>query len=293
MANIDSVKLPNGNEYNLQDVVSAKGSQPNLLINGWFTVNQRGAASYSDGKYCADRWSFAALSSTSTVTINANGATFVFAAGETGCQLKQKFESIPWAGKTVTVSAIVDGVLYSATATWPNDSSSLQVNLNNSGLSAFLNNTSGNLSLVIRSTSAVTIRAVKLELGSSSTLANDAPPDYTTELLKCQRYFVRIQARGISKSVFVTYGTSTTSTIGTLYLAVPLRAQPTIAYSGFELRDIATETNIAITSMSVGSDTFLNIPTIITSSSSGITKERAYIFRSTTATSYLDFDAEL
>lgn len=33
------------------------------------------------------------------------------------------------------------------------------------------------------------IVAVKLELGSVSTLANDPPADYATELLKCMRYY--------------------------------------------------------------------------------------------------------
>ena len=35
----------------------------------------------------------------------------------------------------------------------------------------------------------ITIESIKLELGSVSTLANDLPMDYTTELLRCQRYF--------------------------------------------------------------------------------------------------------
>jgi hypothetical protein len=39
--------------------------------------------------------------------------------------------------------------------------------------------------------SALTIHAVKLELGSVSTLANDTAPNYTDELLKCQSYFER------------------------------------------------------------------------------------------------------
>ena len=38
----------------------------------------------------------------------------------------------------------------------------------------------------------ITIKAVKLELGTVSTLANETAPNYQQELAKCQSYFVRI-----------------------------------------------------------------------------------------------------
>lgn len=44
--------------------------------------------------------------------------------------------------------------------------------------------------------SDITIDAVKLELGTVSTLQYDAPPIYSQELAKCQRYFQRIGGTG-------------------------------------------------------------------------------------------------
>ena len=47
---------------------------------------------------------------------------------------------------------------------------------------------------------SITLKAVKLEIGSVSTLANDAPPNYAAELAKCQRYFQRFRTESERKS---------------------------------------------------------------------------------------------
>ena len=76
MANISSVKLPDNSEYNFEDVVSAKGTNPNLLINPWFTVNQRGFTSSTGvtDVYTVDRWSIEKSGGTGgQTTQNSNG----------------------------------------------------------------------------------------------------------------------------------------------------------------------------------------------------------------------------
>ena len=45
----------------------------------------------------------------------------------------------------------------------------------------------------IRAYGNMTVRAVKMERGTVSTLLNDSIPNYETELLRCQRYFIRIE----------------------------------------------------------------------------------------------------
>ena len=88
MANIESVKLPNGTQYDIKDNISgyahkiasptadnlvtltASGdiadsgiaksdviqSNPNLLDNPFFTVNERGVTSWASGGFVMDRW---------------------------------------------------------------------------------------------------------------------------------------------------------------------------------------------------------------------------------------------
>ena len=43
-----------------------------------------------------------------------------------------------------------------------------------------------------------TVKAIKLEKGTVSTLAQDTAPNYATELLKCQRYFINVIGNGAS-----------------------------------------------------------------------------------------------
>lgn len=299
MANISSVKLPDNSEYNFEDVVSAKGSQPNLLINPWFTINQRGftSATAPMGVYTCDRWyAMKTEGSTATVTVNSSGVTL---SGQS-IVLRQFFEDIPAAGRTVTLSVLLqDGTIKSSTGTSPTSKPAantdyIVVSLTNGTVSyAYNANKDALMVQVFNNTSGSTaVKAVKLEIGSTSTLHLDTEPDYTTELLKCQRYFVRIQARGTAKSLYTGVGLDT-SLVGTVVtLATPLRTQPTIAYANFELRDLTTATNISITNITVGGDTFLDRPTMICTGS-GITAGRSYIIRSAASTAYIDFNAEL
>jgi hypothetical protein len=83
--------------------------------------------------------------------------------------------------------------------------------------------------------SPLTIRAVKLELGSVSTLAMDTAPNYATELAKCQRYFQRIGKNSSSqngKTLGVSSAFATSDMWMPIYLPVPLRAAPAINING-------------------------------------------------------------
>ncbi len=67
------------------------------------------------------------------------------------------------------------------------------------------------------------VQTIKLEVGNISTLANDPPQDYGEELIKSQRYLQSITATDARMA----YRTSEVLQFG-LFLATPMRAQPTI-----------------------------------------------------------------
>lgn len=83
--------------------------------------------------------------------------------------------------------------------------------------------------------------AAKLEPGPFQTLAhqegskwvlNDPPPNYALELLKCQRYFVRMKNTE-SSAVSIGFGSKTAhnKVAITVPLAVPMRIKPTVKCS--------------------------------------------------------------
>lgn len=171
-------------------------SHENLLDNPWFTVNQRGETS----SYFADRWKLYASELTYT---NSNGVTISGTPSSIENIAEQKIE---WdrlkdhIGKAITLSVLIDGTVYKAvgkietlTSSWRNHVS-LQIPSLNIWLQLLTNGTSPSvIELYIKNINTdpidVTIRAVKLELGSVSTLAMDTAPNYQQELAKCQRYY--------------------------------------------------------------------------------------------------------
>lgn len=172
-------------------------SNPNLLDNPWFTVNQRGETS----SYFADRWVRFASELTFT---NNDGVTI---SGTPSSIENLGTHKIEWdrlkdnIGKTITLSVLIDGTIYKAAGEikTPGSSWTTHVTLNipslNIAFQLLTNGASPSIAeLVFKNINTdainITIRAVKLELGSVSTLAMDTAPNYATELLKCQRYFI-------------------------------------------------------------------------------------------------------
>ena len=106
MSDIDSVRLPSGTDYTVKDSTAqtknlvtpitvdgvqqttvegalgainnkpAEGSNPNLLINPWFTVNQRGVTSgQTNSAYTLDRWKADYDTAKGTWSLGTNGVT--------------------------------------------------------------------------------------------------------------------------------------------------------------------------------------------------------------------------
>ena len=166
-------------------------SNPNLLDNPWFTVNQRGAAAYTVGAYGVDRWKL--ISGSATVT--ANGITL-------NGTLRQILEQKPVGEVKASVK------MYGGTGSASYDSTTGYFDIASSG---------------------GTVRAAKLEAGSVSTLGNDQTPNYAVELSKCQRYYQRFSSGTQTYFVFALgYMQSATSCRFFLPLTVPMRTKPTI-----------------------------------------------------------------
>ena len=162
----------------LASYLGNKFSNPNLLINPDFRVNQRGSANYTSNGYTVDRWrinsgTVKASSSGITVTLNNKG------------QFIQRFDNTLSGTYTATIkvtSITGDCVLFIG-------SHSLQ--LNKAGTFTITENgsiTDVSLYKNTAGTCTINVEYIKLEKGSVSTMF--VAPNPAEELTKCQRYFM-------------------------------------------------------------------------------------------------------
>jgi hypothetical protein len=223
--------LTDGQKEQARKNIAAGGTNPNLLDNPFLTVNQRGASgTVGASAYYLDRWKCTYASGVSTSV----GTGYVTLDGTANGDLVQPISELPL-GKTVTLSALLsDGTIESVTGTMPATTPA--------SATWVIDGSGTNVRLRIRWSGAiwqvyitpvvkpVTINAVKLEVGTVSTLANDTPPNYAEELAKCQYYFERVKYTNGNLSI------STGMSNGTyLYFPVtihPKRAACTITMTG-------------------------------------------------------------
>lgn len=179
----------------------------NLLINGGFTVWQRGESftiprtGYGAGKYTADRWRVWANadSTEGNITVTrADDGLHVEASGAGIATYRfEEAEVKELSGKTVMLSQSVDGVVSSAVRSFP---------------------TTGILNVALPVSG--TINWIKLELGEEATPY--VPKGYGEELLACMRYY---QVTGnIFLPGYITVGGASCSYVP----PVPLRTTPTL-----------------------------------------------------------------
>ena len=151
-------------------------SNPNLLHNwGAPFVNQRGQSSYMGyGIYTIDRW--VSVASETVLEVISSGVTLT-SSGGADAYIQQRLEQSvinALIGKTVTISILLaNGDLHVATGIFGvND---VSASFTEGVISIF----SSERAFVIRARLGEVLQytAVKLELGSVSTLKNDPPPD--------------------------------------------------------------------------------------------------------------------
>ena len=216
-------------------------SNPNLLDNPWFTVNQRGQSSYNSTGYTVDRWYMgASAAGTKSVTVNSDETVTVAneAADSTVVYFFQRLDKAitdKLLNKMVTISVMLsDGTIFSASKAFAGVVfGNITVNgVALGGYRIWINSTTGvaELTVDVYAGKSISIKAIKLELGKVSTLASDTAPNYATELLKCQRYYITSGTSGTSA-----YGFTSSTTKGYIYIpvAVKMRARPTVeSFSG-------------------------------------------------------------
>lgn len=174
----------------LANYLGTKFSNPNLLINPDFKINQRGETSYTSADaqtikivYSVDRWCLYGHS----LTVNSDKSVTITPTTYSGGALVQNLETPVDGDITVQVYAV--GVSGTTTVSvGPSDgSSTTEIGTLKNGLNTFTFS-KGIKKLVIRVKSGtLTLKYAKVEQGSVATsFVNPNPAD---ELIKCQRYY--------------------------------------------------------------------------------------------------------
>ena len=279
------------------DISLAKKVNPNLLDNPWFTVNQRGQTTYSTANaYTVDRWKFD--DPYMTLDVNDDGTITLAETVDGDRDISQYFEDDILASllnKTLTASILFqDGQLFSITFNVPSTVLTTWFNLDipSKKMRIFMSPAYEKMRFSIRlyGIGSHAIKAVKLEVGSISTLASDTLPNYQQELAKCQRYFVRY-LNNASTSANIGSGIAYDDTVFTcvLPLSVPMRAIPTFSMYGVNVsneRSIFTISNVAVKNM-VANTVNLEITT------SNLTTGYPYYIKLGGSGAYIDLSADL
>ncbi len=164
----------------LASYLGTKFSNPNLLINPDFRINQRGLSSYSAEAsriYTVDRWGGTKF----TATVASNGITIQ--ANKSGVAwFSQKLESATDAGFTVSVHVV------SVTGTAKLRTTGVEETLK-AGWNYFVSASSASeIALEITQGGSLTIDKIKLEQGSIATPF--VAPNPAEELVKCERFLL-------------------------------------------------------------------------------------------------------
>lgn len=255
---------------------------PNLLINGDLSVNQRGLTTYSGAnKYTVDRWQQGDGSfdvSTKTWTAKTQYAGFV-----------QKIEDVEkYKGKTITISAYVTGcstggVFDILINDGSNHRSSIALTSGFTGLKTFTYTVSstatqlrvGFIYLGTATTDTLSFDWFKMEMGSIATPF--VPRPYAEEFALCQRYYQTIY---LMEFGFLMFPRTTDTMRAQIIYDTEMRVQPTISQvagktiSTYQIDTLATyaQSAIGFTTLTSG----LRNAIITLSNFSGLTMGKIY-----------------
>lgn len=184
--------LKKGTLTQLANYLGTKFSNPNLLINPDFKINQRGETSYTSAVaqtikivYSVDRWYLYGHS----LTVNSDKSVTITPTTYSDGALIQNLETPVDGDITVQVYAV--GVSGTATVSvGPSDgSSTTEIGTLKNGLNTFTFS-KGIKRLVIRVKSGtLTLKYAKVEQGKVAT--SFVAPNPADELIKCQRYYFK------------------------------------------------------------------------------------------------------
>lgn len=285
------------------------GGGSNILDNGWLTINQRefvSVSSPSADTYTVDRWFVTAQTdltvslSNSGLTINNQSSSFAY--------FSQRIQPIRAVGKPITISVMKsDGSIYSATLAAVPARTAASQTIINSTLAAGLavrfvygatSDAYDTVQVVVGGGTGIIIRAVKLEIGAASTLANDTAPNFASELAKCQ-YYCRVVNLG-SISADILFGRINNTGYMAIFasiagLGVPMAkkgSELNITYTGsWNIVALPSGTSKAVSSISYNNDSYY--PSLTVNTTTGGNAYSTCVLRSGGSNSKLIISADL
>lgn len=212
--------LKKGSLSQLANYLGTKFSNPNLLINPDFKVNQRGKSTYSSTGAGAtvDRW----LGTNAKTVVNSDNTVTVSSLSGTG-YFTQHEENISY-GKH-TYSIYVQAITGTVKAFYKSkDSKDIELGTLKQGLNTFTSVDDGfkSLFLSIAGGSSVTLKYVKVEQGTVATTF--IAPNRSEELVKCQYYTV------IFEPWRTALNANTDSSVINIDTRCKMRTKPTVSY---------------------------------------------------------------
>ena len=162
-------------------------SNPNLLINPDFRINQRGQSAYTVGDYTVDRWKL--LNANGTLTVTDSGVIASKNPGATGsAAFYQKLEIDDSFGDVLSLSVCIDGQIYSGQLDVPASGNSVASLSTPCGVWNLYRPSNSIIQLVcVLNENTAVINRAKLEKGSVSTPYVVPAPG--AELAECQRFY--------------------------------------------------------------------------------------------------------
>lgn len=188
---------------------NSKSNNTNLLDNWYFVnpINQKGFTINNTAGYSIDRWYL----NRGTLTLTENGISLISTVQNRAVVLYQRTEMEKFIlGSTITFSAIINNsILYGSIQYTSNEYIVLRIDSETNSdifLAIELNEQNGKYAVFNiynnSLTQPINVMAAKVEISSNQTLAKqdsngnwvlaDPVPDYTEQLLRCQKYFYRL-----------------------------------------------------------------------------------------------------
>lgn len=179
--------LKKGTLTQLSNYLGNKFSNPNLLINPDFKINQRGKSTYSStgAGGTVDRW----VGTNVKTVVNSDNTVSLSSLSGTGYYMQHE-ESISYGKHTYSIYVqAISGVVKAFYKS--KDSKDIELGTLKQGLNTFTSSDDGFKSFFvsIAGGSEVALKYVKVEQGTVAT--SFVAPNYADELIKCQRYYFK------------------------------------------------------------------------------------------------------
>lgn len=234
-----------GHTHTVADITDCvEPSNPNLLTNPDFRVNQRGMTTYSSG-YTADRWFIEGNKCTvtagadgvlikSAIKLDSNAHVFwqkaenPLAPGKYTLSLNVLEVSGVWSARIRTVNASGDYVDSYYTSVLHNGVNKVSVDLSEG---EYISAVSVGINKGTEAGNSLKLAWVKLEVGDGATPF--VPPDPATELAKCQRYLYVLRGSLLRAGLAEAYSTS--YAIFYLYAPASFRTIPSVSFENVVL----------------------------------------------------------